>query len=481
MKCNRYVITKQGYKKIILIGLLLTAIHNSSLVAQKTDSAVRNQVLVFNPAKTDIITGHKRPLRGTTELFLTQAVPWSINRFVRKAEFAKITFKSLAHNVNPGSWEWDDNSFQTNQFAHPFHGNLYFNTLRTNGYNFWGSAPAAFAGSLFWETAGETHVPAPNDFINTSLGGISLGEMTYRLSNALIDPSARGFRRTTQEIVGLLLNPVNGLNRILDKKWGRVKPFSSQEPRPKLVHTFMDYGGRFFSEKTEDFFKRRGNNEFYLRLRLLYGDPDEESKIPFSSFSMTAEAGASDSGYLNTLAVTGYIRRWKMKSNDKAKHMGVISMNYDFLKNNAFEYGAQSFRYSVISDWKTKNPRNQLKTTAGASLIVLAAVPDVYLYYGEGRNYDYGPGIGYHAGTEMSFSNRFFYSLQYRGGWFKTLNGNRSDFFLNTVTNEFRFEPKENLFFTLELGHFSLQGNYQYYPDFTRSYPFLRYSTGFRF
>jgi len=476
-----YIKRKQAYKSIFFFLLLTTVINTVHSYAQIGDTSTQVQMQAFDPAKTDIITDHKRPWRGTTELFLIQAVPWSINRFVRKAEFAKITFKSLAHNVNPSSWEWDDNSFQTNQFAHPFHGSLYFNSLRTNGYNFWGSAPAAFAGSLFWEVAGETHVPAPNDFINTSLGGISLGEMTYRISNALIDPSARGFRRATQEIVGLLLNPVNGLNRILDKKWGRVKPFSSQDPRPKLVHTFMDYGGRFFSEKTKDFFKRKGNNEFYLRLRLLYGNPEEESRIPFSSFSMTAEAGASDSGYLNTLSVTGYLLRWRMKSNNNAKHMGVISMNYDFLKNNAFEYGAQSFRYSIISDWKTKNPRNRLKTTAGGSLIVLAAVPDVYLYYGEGRNYDYGPGIGYHAGAEISFNDQFFSTLQYRGGWFKTLNGNRSDFFLNTVTNEFRYEPRKNLFFTLEFGHFSLQGNYQSYPDFTRSYPFLRYSTGFKF
>lgn len=468
---KRKLLIRRGFFLVLyLFGVLVIA-------TAQINSWTSTDSSKFKPAIQDLIIGERKAIRATSELFIAQAIPWSINRFVRKADFAKISFKSLSHNVNPSSWEWDDNSFQTNQFAHPFHGSLYFNAFRSNGYSFWQSAPVAFSGSLFWEIAGETHVPAPNDFINTSLGGISLGEMTHRLANSLIDPSARGFKRTTQEVLGLIINPMNGLNRILNRKWGRVEPFRTRDSSTKLVNAFVDYGGRFFSERSSDFLRRRGNNEFYMRLRLLYGNPDEASVIPFSAFNMSAEVGASDSGYLNTLMVTGYIRRWKMS----ARSMGLISMNYDFFKNNAFEYGAQSFRFTVMSDWKQKNPKNKVRTTVGGSIIALAAVPDVYLYYGEGRNYDYGPGIGYHAGTEISFHDVLFFNFQYRGGWFKTLNGNQSNFFLNTVTNEVRYEPRKNLFFTLELGHFSLQGNYARYPDFTRTYPFLRYSTGFRF
>jgi hypothetical protein len=98
--------------------------------------------------------------RAATELLIAQVLPWSWNNFVRKADFAHINFKSIGKNLKFRSWEWDDNSFNTNQFSHPYHGSLYFSSFRTNGYSFWQSAPAALVGSFMWETAGETHPPA---------------------------------------------------------------------------------------------------------------------------------------------------------------------------------------------------------------------------------------------------------------------------------------------------------------------------------
>ena len=95
------------------------------------------------------------------------------------------------------------------------------------------------------------------------------------------------------------------------------------------------------------------------------------------------EAGASDPARLNVVQVNGLIKGWDLKESSDNLHVAVLTMNYDYFNNSAFEYGAQSFNFKVLSEWKRDSKRN-FETTIGAGIIVLAAVPDDYLYYGEG-------------------------------------------------------------------------------------------------
>ena len=95
-------------------------------------------------------------------------VPWAVNYYVRDADFSHVTPQTWWDNIT-GPWVWDDNNFQTNQFAHPMHGNFYFNSFRSNGYNFCASPGAAFAGPHLWECCGETRPNAPNDMLTPSL------------------------------------------------------------------------------------------------------------------------------------------------------------------------------------------------------------------------------------------------------------------------------------------------------------------------
>ena len=169
---------------------------------------------------------------------LAEVVVQSFDRFVTKKDYAQITFKTIGHNLNPGSWQFDNDPLQTNQFGHPYHGSYFFNSFRTNGYNFWASSAAAFAGSYIWETYAETQPPAPNDFINTGFGGTILGEMTYRLSNRIVNNESVGFKRTVNEVLGLLVDPQNGISRILDGKWGKIAPNTSLRDSSKIVADF---------------------------------------------------------------------------------------------------------------------------------------------------------------------------------------------------------------------------------------------------
>ena len=66
-------------------------------------------------------------------------VPWLALRpgtwapYLRDKEWAMFTLQSWADNIKY-PWQWDNNAFLNNQFSHPYHGNLYFNSARTNGY-----------------------------------------------------------------------------------------------------------------------------------------------------------------------------------------------------------------------------------------------------------------------------------------------------------------------------------------------------------
>jgi len=428
-------------------------------------------------AQIDSVPLIKKPrfVRAAGELLITELLPWSFNRFVRKAEFAKVNFKSIGHNLKPSSWEWDDNNFKTNQFAHPYHGNLYYSSFRTNGYSFWQSAPAAFAGSFLWEIAGETHLPAPNDFINTSFGGIALGEMTYRLANKIVNNRAIGVKRQLQEVAALVINPVNGLNRILTGQWGRVHadPDSSV-----TVNAYLNVGLRHFNIHTQEQ-NTRGHNELYFRLRLNYGERFKVSDIPFESFYAQIEAGAGDSAYLNKVEVIGPLKTWLFREERNQLHLYSVTMNYDFIKNNAFEYGGQSIMFRLMSDWNKKG-RTKIYTEIGSGIVVLGAVPDKYLYYGEGRNYDYGPGISLSTSVFVNVRGLLEAEVHYKGSRFQTVNGNKSSFILNTLSADVRAYLPKNFSLAAGIGQYTLNGFYKDLRNVAEIYPFGRFSVGYK-
>ena len=191
---------------IICLPVRLFAQEQLYQQAQKTDTVAKPK-----PPETPVQTKHFG--RAAIELGLAEVLPWTWDKFLKKAPYANISFKTVAHNLKPSSWAFDNDNFQTNQFGHPYHGSMFFSSFRANGYSFWQAVPAAFVGSYIWESTAENQAPAPNDFINTGFGGTILGEMTYRLSNKIINEHNRGFKRQKEEVLALLVNPMNGLTR----------------------------------------------------------------------------------------------------------------------------------------------------------------------------------------------------------------------------------------------------------------------------
>jgi hypothetical protein len=414
----------------------------------------------------------KRFGRAAAEWGLAQAIPFSYGKFIVHAPYSNVTGATIWRNLNPGSWSWDQDIFRTNQFGHPYQGSLYFSAFRSNGYSFWQSAPAAMAGSYVWETAGEKDLPSPNDFINTSFGGIVLGEMSYRLSNKIVNNRHRGFGRQMEEVAAFLANPMNGLNRLLDGKWGKVYGNTSDRDSSQ-VSMEADIGARRFSNITGNV-KSNGKTGWFGRVKLMYGSRYKDFSTPFSNIFINVEAGRDDSTLVNNLSVYGSLAGWELQTGKDLQHVVILSANYDFISNEAFFYGAQSVKANLYSTFEMSK-KITINTNVGTGPVILAAVPNTY--NSNGRNYDYTSGFGINGGAGLNIASRFFASIDYRGGWLYTVNGNKSHYFLHTVTSEVRYALKNGLSLAAEPGYFFLRGKYAEHPDVNKRYPYLRVST----
>jgi hypothetical protein len=143
----------------VLLFVLVVSASNGS--AQQLSSAA------------DTLHTATRPVRALGELFIVQLIPFAVNNVIRDKEWARVSLQSWEENLeNP--WQWDNDHFIANQFGHPYHGNLYFNSARTNGYSFWAAVPWAYGGSAMWELFAEQFAPSANDLLNTGTGGVTL-------------------------------------------------------------------------------------------------------------------------------------------------------------------------------------------------------------------------------------------------------------------------------------------------------------------
>lgn len=418
--------------------------------------------------KSDTAKSQKRFGRAALELGLAETLPWLLDNYGSGQSWANISFKTIGHNIKPTSWIWDNDQFQTNQIGHPFHGSIFYNAFRSNGYNFWQSVPAAFVGSYLWESVCETQAPSVNDLINTGFGGIMLGEVSHRMANKLIHNRSRGLKRQVNEVIAFLINPSNGATRLLDGQWGKPDNNPAAIDTTPLQGEF-DLGMRKFNIDNKDVF-RDGHFGPYGRLSLTYGLPEDGIKTPFSYISLVIEAGQDDSSKLNIVSLYGSLAGWKIYTK-KNTILSLLSANYDYINNAAFYYSAEGVRMNFYTAFDLPG-RIRIDAAMGGGCLLLAAIPDHYTW--DSRNYDYGPGASYYGSFRLTLAKLLFYDAMYRGGWMATINGNRSHYLLHVFTNSLGINLTNDVALTAQQGYFNLHGTYRSFPAVNKTYPYLR-------
>ena len=227
------------------------------------------------------------------------------NRFVTQEEFAKISINSIKTNLK-SPLVWDSDKFFTNMWGHPYQGSHYFSAGRVNGFNYYQSIPYAAFGSLFWEYFTEIEPPSINDFITTTAGGMSLGEIAFRLADHIYDNRASGRERTLREITATLIAPMYGINR-----WATG---THRTPgKGNLLPTFPiegHYGGGARLLRHNDDTKNYG---ITLHGELTYGDLDDNITCPYDWFQGSAQVDLIDRYVILTqFNVVGALRTWQI-------------------------------------------------------------------------------------------------------------------------------------------------------------------------
>lgn len=173
----------------------------------------------------------KNFILAASETFGMNMGLWAFDRYVFKGHYAYISFKTIKENFKHG-FEWDNDHLNTNMFAHPYNGSLFFNAGRSNGFNFWQSELFAISGSAMWELFMECEYPSTNDIIATPIGGAALGEIFYRTSDLILDDRATGANRFGRELASFIISPIRGVTRIITGEAWKKRAISGREFTP---------------------------------------------------------------------------------------------------------------------------------------------------------------------------------------------------------------------------------------------------------
>ncbi len=359
--------------------------------------------------------GSKRFLRTAATVGGLNLAVWGFDRFIQHGDFAYVTLNSIKENFRRG-FIWDNDKMGTNMFLHPYHGNLYFNSARSNGYNFWRSGAFAVEGSAMWELFMECEYPSTNDIIATPIGGMALGEVAFRASDVLVDDRLSGNRRFTHELCIALISPMRGLTRLINGDSWRRRPVTGRSfPLPDVT---LEYSAGLRALEFEDEIFDTGIG-FTTRCFIEYGDRfSETSDTPYDYFTVRSNINIQASQpLLGQLNIMGRL----------ASHA------YEFRNRNYFSVGMyQHFDYydsDTISDVSAKTPYKlgvpasfgcgvlyrddphkgwNFSADAHANAVILGAILSDY-YMVDERNYNLASG----------FSLKGSASLEILGGRFR--------------------------------------------------------------
>lgn len=366
---------------------------------------------------------HKNYWRSAAETAGINVFVHCFDRFILNADFAQVKFRDISSNFKH-AFVWDNDKFSTNLFAHPYHGNLYFNAARSNGLSFWQSAPYSVAGSLMWEFFGEKDPPTINDLFATSMGGMAIGEVFHRISELALDDRARGFHRFLREMVATVINPMGGFNRIIDGDAWRVRSTHNRyyDPNTLPLDFSISVGTRYLSDDGALF---RGEANPYVTFYLEYGDPlGRDFHAPYDYFTLETSFGlSSNQPLVNRLHILG--RLWSRRiESEKATTEWGIYQHFNYYDSKPVEDGTQltpyriseaaSFGPGVIMRLPKMGVFNKLEQRVFLSGILLGGTKSDY-YNIIDRDYNMGSGFSVKTKThlELRHFGRFVLKFNY--------------------------------------------------------------------
>ncbi len=252
------------------------------------------------------------------------------------------------NNLTHGDWGLDADAFRTNQLLHPYQGTIYHGFARSAGLSYWESAAYTFAGSILWETAGETTRPSTNDQIASGIAGSFLGEPLFRMASLLLEGHGEpGFWR---ELGAAVISPPTGFNRLVfGERFDAV--FPSRDPalfwRLRLGATFntriSDKGGSGIQQ-----------NEAIADFSMLYGLPgkpgyDYTRPFDYFQFDLTAVNAIDDP--VGNLTTRGLLLGTDYEAGEAYRGIWGVYGGYDYLSARIFRVSSTAVSLGTTGQW----------------------------------------------------------------------------------------------------------------------------------
>lgn len=419
---------------------------------------------------------------------------WAFDRYALKGDFAYISMKSVEENFKHG-FIWDNDYLGTNMFLHPYHGNLYFNAGRSNGYNYWQSGLFAFGGSAMWELFMECEYPSTNDIIATPVGGMAIGEVFYRASDLILDDRTSGGERVWREIGAFVVSPMRGLTRVINGDAWRRRSTSGRRfgiPNMKMA---VSVGIRNIKYKGDVFDKGVG---FTSQLDVEYGDRfSTDNGSPYDFFTLRGSIGLMEGQpLLNQLNIKGRLLNGVLvEKKNTTLNIGMYQ-HYDFYDSDTISEETERVPYKFatpasvgcgiqfqqlnVGDW-------DLSAEAHANGILMGGVLSDH-YRLNDRNYNVASGFGTktrlnalfrHNKFSVSLSHEFYRMFTWKGYGegtdlttfteekIKTLDSQGDESQASMHISELRLDYRlaRKWFLSGSFQHFRRDTNYRYFKD----------------
>lgn len=432
----------------------------------------------------------KKPLLSSSLTFGINMAVWTFDRYIQKGDFAYINGHTIKENFRHG-FIWDNDKMGTNMFLHPYHGSLYYNSARANGFNYWASGLHALAGSAMWELFMECEYPSTNDIIATPLGGMALGEMFFRTTDLILDDRITGSARFGREFASFLISPMRGLTRIINGDAWRVRSTSGKQFGVPDVAVELSMGVRILELRDEVFDQGIG---FGSEINIEYGDRFEAEGKPYDYFSFRTTLNVQASQpVLGQLNVIGRLAAMELRDTDKYYLSLGAYQHFDYYDSDTISDVSAKTPYKFCTPasfgigvvYKNKRFRYwDVDAYGHLNAILLGGSLSDY-YRVDERNYNLASGYSTKVGfnflyKEDKFAISTLYEVYRMYTWkgyphdidwgnfnSKTLDaqGDRSKAILHAISLRMDLKLREKIYLTAIVNSYTRDTDYKYYDD----------------
>ena len=412
------------------------------------------------PARTD---GGKEPRfwQAAGGVVAVNGLLWFYNWHVQRSHWANVGTQSWWTNIR-GGFTWDDDVFGVNQVAHPYHGNLYFNAARSSGYDFWASTPFVAAGSLGWELFSENVRPSLNDLINTTLGGIALGEAAYRMSSLLTSKGGLG-----REMGAFVVSPVAQTHAFLGDRGTWAYGAGGRAPESRSLVAVGQRRGTGGSPPG------MAGSRSFIGLTVQYGNAlGDQVKRPYDAFEFSLHLSPEENVVLSHVAVSGVLSRRTLARSTSHQLFLALFQHYDYDDLPAFKASSQSLSGALLFRRKA-GTRTDVDLGLHLEALPLGAVSSEHQGVRR-RDYDLGPGLGSRFLGSVRRDGRDLLRLDARTVWVHSLHGADADHLTATARISAAVPVMRMVSVGGDVGLIVRRSSYRAEPRVTKRIPLLR-------